>query len=63
MVKELNFSLEDGDMRKLLVHTDLINEDSTCVKQKIRILDHQKKPYRGSTRNASDCPGFNWEQH
>ena len=29
-------------MRKLSVHTDPTNEDSTRVKQKIRILDHPK---------------------
>ena len=63
IVKELTLSLEDGDMRKLSVRTDPTNEDSTCVKQKIRILDHPKKPYRGSTRKASNCIGFNWEQH
>ena len=42
MVKELPSSLEYGDMRKLTVRTDLSNEDSTCIKQKIRILDHPK---------------------
>ena len=42
IVKELTLSLEDGDMRKLSVRTDPTNEDSTCVKQKIRILDHPK---------------------
>ena len=42
MVKELPMSLDDGDMRKLSVRTDPTNEDSTCVKQKIRILDHPK---------------------
>ena len=29
-------------MRKLSVRTDPKNEDSTCIKQKIRILDHPK---------------------
>ena len=29
-------------MRKLSVRTDSSNEDSTCVKRKIRILDHPK---------------------
>ena len=42
MVKELTLSLEYGDMRKLSVHTDPTNEDSTNVKQKIFILDHLK---------------------
>ena len=42
MVKELHLSLGDGDMRKLSVRKDPINEDSTCVKQKIRILDPPK---------------------
>ena len=42
MVKELLLSLEDGDMRKLSVHTDPTNEDSTRAKRKIRILDHPK---------------------
>ena len=43
MVKELPLSLEDGEMRKLSVRIDPTNEDSTCVKQKVRILDHPKK--------------------
>ena len=42
MVKELPSSLEDGDILKLSVRTDPTNEDSTCVKRKIRILDHPK---------------------
>ena len=42
MVKELPLSLEDSDMRELSVHTDPTNEDSTRIKQKIRILDHPK---------------------
>ena len=42
MVKELPLSLEDGYMRELSVRTDPSNENSTRVKQKIRILDHQK---------------------
>ena len=29
-------------MRELSVHTDPTNVDSTCVKQKTRILDHPK---------------------
>ena len=43
IAKELTSSLEEGDMRKLSVHTDPTNEDSTRIKQKIRILDHPKK--------------------
>ena len=35
-------SLDDGDMHKLSVQTDPTNEDSTRVKRKNRILDHQK---------------------
>ena len=42
MVKELHLSLEDGDMSKLSVRTYPTNEDLTCVKRKIRILDHSK---------------------
>ena len=42
MVKELPLSLEDGDMRKLSVRTDPSNDDSTCIKWKIGILDHPK---------------------
>ena len=42
MVKEMTSSLEDGDMRKLPVHTYPYNEYSTRIKQKIRILDHPK---------------------
>ena len=43
MVKELPSSLEDGDISKLSVLIDMTNEDSTPIKRKIRILDHQKK--------------------
>ena len=42
IAKELTSSLEDGDMCGLSVRTDPSNEDSTRVKQKIRILDHLK---------------------
>ena len=42
MVKELPSSIEDGDMHKLSVRTDPTNEDSTRIKRKIRVLDHQK---------------------
>ena len=42
MVKELPSSLEECDICKLSVLTDPTNEDSTCIKQKIRILDHPK---------------------
>ena len=42
MVKEVSLSLEDGDIRELSVLTDLTNEDSTRIKEKIRILDHPK---------------------
>ena len=41
IVKEVPSSL-DGDICELLVLTDPANEDSTCIKQKIRILDHPK---------------------
>ena len=49
-------------MRKMSVCTDLTNEDSNCIKQKIRILDHPKKlkdvlrerlgTYQGLTGNS-----------
>ena len=42
LVKELSLSLDDDDMLKLSVRTDLTNEDSTRVNRKIRILDHPK---------------------
>ena len=42
MVKEMPVSLDYGDTRKLLVRKDLTNENSTRVKQRIRILDHPK---------------------
>ena len=42
MVKDLTLSLKDGDMRKLSVCTDPTNEDSSRIKQKIRIFDHPK---------------------
>ena len=40
MAKEWPVSLDNGDMHKLLVRTDPTNENSTHVKQRIRILDH-----------------------
>ena len=42
MVNEMPLSLEDSDMRKMSVRIDPTNEDSTRVKQKIRILYHPK---------------------
>ena len=42
MEKEVQSSLEYGTIRKLSVLADLANEDSTCIKQKISILDHPK---------------------
>ena len=42
MVKERPVSLDDGDMRRLSVQTDPTNENSTRVKQIIRIMDHPK---------------------
>ena len=42
LVKELSLSLDDYDMLKLSVRTDLTNEDSTRVNRKIRILDYPK---------------------
>ena len=40
MVKEMPVSLDDGDMYELFVWTDPTNEDSTSVKQIIRIMEH-----------------------
>ena len=62
MVKELPLSLDDGDMRKISVRTDLTNEDLTHVKQRNRILDHPKT-FRGSTYKDCDWPGFNWKRN
>ena len=42
MVKEMPMSLDDGEMRKVLVHTYPTNEGLTCVKQTFHILDHPK---------------------
>ena len=42
MEKEVQSSQEDGSIRKLLVPADPENEDSICIKRKIRILDHPK---------------------
>ena len=42
MVKELTLSLDYRKMREFSVRADPSNEDSTFVKQKIRILDHLK---------------------
>ena len=40
--KEVKLFLEDGAMRELSVLPDPANEDSTEIKQNIRILDHPK---------------------
>ena len=42
MEKEVKLSLEDSNIHKLSVLADLSNEDSTCIKRKISILDHPK---------------------
>ena len=42
MEKEVQSSIEDGAMRELSVLADPANEDSTKIKQKIRIFDHPK---------------------
>ena len=42
LVKEFPSSLEDGEISDLSVLTDPTNEDSTCIKRKIHILDHPK---------------------
>ena len=42
MEKEVQSSLEDEEICELSVLTDPENEDSTRIKQKIRILDHPK---------------------
>ena len=42
MEKDVQSSLEDGAIRKLSVLADPENEDSTRIKQKIRILGHPK---------------------
>ena len=42
MVKELSSSLEDGEIREMSVLTYSTNEDSTRIKQKIRIVDNPK---------------------
>ena len=40
--KEVQPSLEDGAIRELSVLTDMENDDSTCIKWKIRSLDNPK---------------------
>ena len=42
MEKEVQSSTQDGAIRGLLVLPDPKNEESTKIKQKIRILDHPK---------------------
>ena len=42
MEKEVQSSLQYGVIRELSVLADPSNEDSTCIKGKIRILDHPK---------------------
>ena len=42
MDKQVMLSSQDGSIRELLVLSDPINEQSTKIKQKIRILDHPK---------------------
>ena len=42
MEEEVQSSLEDGAICNLSVLTDPENEDSTCIKKKIRIFDYPK---------------------
>ena len=42
MEKEVQFSTQDGAIREFSVLNDPTNEQSTNIKQKIRILDHPK---------------------
>ena len=42
MGKEVQLSTQDGAICELLVLVDPTNEQSTKIKQKIRILDHPK---------------------
>ena len=42
MEKEVQSSTQDGAIRELSVLADPTNEQSTNIKQKIRILDHPK---------------------
>ena len=42
MEKELQSSLQDGAISEISVLADPLNEDSTRIKLKIRILDHPK---------------------
>ena len=45
MENVVQLSLEDGAIRELSVLADPENEDSTCIKRKIRILDHPQNLY------------------
>ena len=42
MEKEVQSSTQDGAIHELSVLADLVNEKSTKIKRKIRILDHPK---------------------
>ena len=53
MIKYLPLSLDDGEMRKLSVHTDPINEDSTTLSEKYVFWNTPEK-FRGSTCKARD---------
>ena len=44
-------SLQDGAICELSVRADPSNQDSTCIKRKIRILDHPKNLIQGLTGN------------
>ena len=62
MVKKLPLSLEDGDMGKMSVLTDPTNEDLTCIKRKIRILDHPKNLIEYLHARLAISQGLKWEQ-
>ena len=62
MIKEMPSPLEESDMCKLSVRIDSSNEDSTCIKQKNRILDHPKnliEVLRAKIAIAQDLTGEN----
>ena len=60
LVKEFPSSLEDGEISDLSVLTDPANEDSTRIKQKIRILDHLKNLVEVLRASFAIVQGLTW---
>ena len=63
MDKEVLSSSQDGTIRELLVLSDPSNEQSTKIKQKIRMLDHPKNLIKVLQARLSNREGSDWQRH